>query len=62
MYDLMAREMERIEPMLPPEAQNELRMLQRNDPEQYEAQVRQLIQQVRAQAPSRPYGNNIGGE
>lgn len=61
MYDLMAREMERIEPMLPPEAQNELKMLQRNDPEQYEAQVRQLIQQARAQAPSRPYGN-MGGE
>ncbi len=60
MYDLMAREMERIEPMLPPEAQNELKMLQRNDPEQYEAQVRQLIQEAGQQAPPRPYGD-MGG-
>ena len=56
MYDLMARELERIEPMLPPEAQNELKMLQRNDPERYEAQVKQLIQEAGQQTPSRPYG------
>ena len=60
MYDLMAREFERIEPMLPPEVQNELKMLQRNDPEQYEAQVRQLIQEAGQQAPARPYGD-MGG-
>ncbi len=56
MYDLMARELERIEPMLPPEAQNELKMLQRNDPERYEAQVKQLIQEAGRQTPPRPYG------
>ena len=56
MYDLMARELERIEPMLPPEAQNELKMLQRNDPERYEAQVKQLIQEAGQQTPPRPYG------
>jgi len=60
MYDLMAREFERIEPMLPPEVQNELKMLQRNDPERYEAQVRQLIQEAGQQAPARPYGD-MGG-
>ena len=61
MYDLMARELERIEPMLPPEAQNELKMLQRNDPERYEAQVKQLIQEAGRQTPPRPYGYNMGG-
>jgi hypothetical protein len=60
MYEMMAREMERIEPMLPPETQNQLKLLQRNDPANYEAQVRQLIQEAGQQTPTRPYGENAG--
>jgi len=59
LYMLMAKFMEEIEPTLPPEAQNELKMLQRNDPQGYENQVRQLITQ-RAQQP-RPYAYNVEG-
>lgn len=59
MYELMAREMERIQPMLPPEAQNQLRMLQRNDPAAYETQVKQLI--LEAGRQPRPYAMNVEG-
>jgi len=55
MYELMAQKMEEIMPTLPPETQNQLQMLQRNEPEQYEAQVKQLVKQ------SRPYANNVEG-
>jgi hypothetical protein len=57
MYELMAGKMDEITPTLPPEAQNQLKMLQRNDPKGYETQARQLIQQ-QAQQP-RPYTNNV---
>lgn len=57
MYELMAREMEQIEPTLPPEALNQLKMLQRNEPDNYEKQVRQLIQQRQP----RPYADNVEG-
>lgn len=57
MYEMMGTLMEQIEPNLPPEAQNELKMLQRNDPQGYEAQVKQLITQ---QQP-RPYADNVEG-
>jgi hypothetical protein len=53
LYELMAKEMERIEPTLPPEERSNLKMLQRNDPGGYETQIRQLIKQPR------PYGNNV---
>jgi len=59
LYMLMAKFMEEIEPTLPPEAQNELKMLQRNDPPAYENQVKQLITQ-QAQQP-RPYADNVEG-
>lgn len=59
MYELMSREMEQIEPTLPPEALNELKMLQRNDPENYEKQAKKLIKN----REPRPYAHNIeGGE
>lgn len=57
MYELMGSKLEEILPTLPPETQNELKMLQRNDPENYERQTRQLIQQT----ISRPYANNVEG-
>jgi hypothetical protein len=57
MYQMMATTMEQIEPALPPEVQSELKMLQRNDPQGYENQVKQLISQ---QQP-RPYTNNVEG-
>ena len=57
MYQMMATMMEQIEPALPPEVQSELKMLQRNDPQGYENQVKQLISQ---QQP-RPYTNNVEG-
>ena len=57
MYQMMGTLMEQIEPSLPPEAQNELKMLQRNDPQGYESQVKQLITQ---QQP-RPYTDNVEG-
>jgi hypothetical protein len=56
MYELMGKFMDEIEPTLPPEVRNQLQMLQRNDPPQYEAQVRQIIQQT-----PRPYANNMEG-
>lgn len=59
MYQMMGTLMEQIEPNLPPEAQNELKMLQRNDPQDYESQVKQLITQ-QAQQP-RPYADNVEG-
>lgn len=59
-YQLMAMFMEQIEPTLPPETQNELKMLQRNDPPAYENQVKQLITQ-QAQQPVRPYTDNVEG-
>jgi hypothetical protein len=55
MYELMAREMEQIEPTLPPETLNQLKMLQRNDPANYEKQAKQLIKQAR------PYAGNVEG-
>lgn len=55
LYELMAQRMEEITPTLPPEVQNELKQLQRNDPEGYENQVRQLVKQPR------PYANNVEG-
>lgn len=59
LYQLMARFMDEIEPTLSPEALNELKMMQRNDPVGYEKQVIQLIQQSEQQA--RPYANNVEG-
>lgn len=56
MYMMMAKFMEEIEATLPPEALNELKMLQRNQPEEYEKQAKQLIQQ---NAEKRPYTNNV---
>jgi hypothetical protein len=58
-YQMMGTLMEQIEPNLSPEAQNELKMLQRNDPPAYENQVKQLITQ-QAQQP-RPYADNVEG-
>ena len=61
MYQMMGTLMEQIEPNLPPESRNELKMLQRNDPEGYENQAKQLITQ-RAQEPQpRPYTDNVEG-
>lgn len=57
MYELMGSKLEEILPTLPPEAQNELKMLQRNEPDNYEMQVRQLIQQT----IKRPYAYNVEG-
>lgn len=59
LYQLMAGKLDEIMPTMPPEAQRELKMLRRNDPEGYEKQVRQLIQQS-LQHP-RPYAYNVGG-
>ena len=59
MYQLMAMFMEQIEPTLPPETQNELKMLQRNDPQGYENQVKQLITQQAQQPQARPYTDNV---
>jgi hypothetical protein len=51
LYEMMAGKMDEIMPTLPPEAQNQLKMLQRNDPAGYEQQAKQLIrQQPRAYA------------
>lgn len=62
LYEMMAREMEQIEPTLPPEAQNQLKMLQRNDPAGYEQQAKQLIrQQPRAYAYNVQEGGEGGG-
>ena len=55
----MAMFMEQIEPTLPPETQNELKMLQRNDPQGYENQVKQLITQQAQQPQARPYTDNV---
>jgi len=57
MYELMGSKLEEILPTLPPETQNELKMLQRNEPDNYEMQVRQLIQQT----IKRPYAYNVEG-
>jgi hypothetical protein len=52
MYELMAREMEQIESTLPPESLNELKMLQRNDPANYEKQAKELIRQKPVSQPA----------
>lgn len=57
LYSLMANKMSEIEQMLPPEAINELKMLQRNEPERYEQQVKQLI--VQSIQQPRPYMDNV---
>jgi hypothetical protein len=59
LYSLMADKLGQIMPMLSPEAQKELKMLQRNDPQGYEKQSRQLIQQSMQQP--RPYAGNVEG-
>lgn len=59
MYELMGSKMDELMQILPPETQNELKMLQRNDPQGYETQARQLITQ-QLQQP-RPYAGNVGG-
>lgn len=56
MYELMSNKLDEIMPTLSPEAQNQLKMLQRNDPQGYEAQVKQLIKQQ-----PKPYANNVEG-
>ena len=61
MYELMSREMEQIEPTLPPESLNQLKMLQRNDPENYEKQAKELIRQRAQQPQPRPYAHNVEG-
>ncbi len=57
LYEIMAGRMDEIMPTLPPEAQNELKMLQRNEPEKYESQAKVMIRQSFA----RPYANNVEG-
>ena len=59
MYELMAKELRKIEPMLSDEARNHLRMLQRNDPVAYEQQAKALIRQHINQPM--PYAGNVGG-
>lgn len=59
MYELMAKELRKIEPMLSDEARNHLRMLQRNDPVTYEQQAKALIRQHINQPM--PYAGNVGG-
>lgn len=54
LYQLMAEKIDMIMQTLPPEAQSELKQLQRNDPPAYEAQAKQLIR--------RPYANNVEGQ
>lgn len=64
MYELMAKFMDQIDPMLPPETKNQLKMLERNDPAGYENQVKQLIQQMpvqqQPQVEPRAYAGNVG--
>ena len=55
LYEVMAGRMDEIMPTLPPEAQNELKMLQRNEPEKYESQAKAMIRQSFA----RPYAYNV---
>jgi hypothetical protein len=50
---LMNEKLNVILPNLPQDVQNNLRMLARNDPKAYEAQVKQLV--------SRPYATNVEG-
>jgi len=59
MWEIMAKEMREIEPTLPDEARNQLRMLQRNDPMAYEEQAKALIREHIRQP--RPYAMNVEG-
>jgi len=59
MWEIMAKEMREIEPTLPDEARNQLRMLQRNDPMAYEEQAKALIREHIRQP--RPYAYNVEG-
>lgn len=59
MWEIMAKEMREIEPMLPDEARNQLQMLQRNDPMAYEEQAKALIRE-HIKRP-RPYAYNVEG-
>lgn len=59
MWEIMAKEMREIEPTLPDEARNQLRMLQRNDPTAYEEQAKALIGEHIRQP--RPYAVNVEG-
>jgi hypothetical protein len=59
MWEIMAKEMREIEPTLPDEARNQLRMLQRNDPPAYEEQAKALIREHIRQP--RPYAMNVEG-
>ncbi len=59
MWEIMAKEMREIEPTLPDEARNQLRMLQRNDPMAYEEQAKTLIREHIRQP--RPYAMNVEG-
>lgn len=57
MYQLMGTFMGQIEPALNDDVRNELRMLQRNDPQGYENRVRQILTEF-IQQP-RPYMDNV---
>ena len=59
MWEIMAKEMREIEPTLPDEARNQLRMLQRNDPTAYEEQAKALIREHIRQPG--PYAYNVEG-
>ena len=59
MWEIMAKEMQEIEPTLPDEARNQLQMLQRNDPMAYEEQAKALIREHIRQP--RPYAMNVEG-
>lgn len=59
MWEIMAKEMQEIEPTLPDEARNQLQMLQRNDPMAYEEQAKALIRE-HIRRP-RPYAMNVEG-
>lgn len=59
MWEIMAKEMQEIEPTLPDEARNQLQMLQRNDPTAYEEQAKGLIRE-HIRRP-RPYAMNVEG-
>jgi hypothetical protein len=59
MWEIMAKEMREIEPTLPDEARNQLKMLQRNDPMAYEEQAKALMREHIRQP--RPYAMNVEG-
>lgn len=56
-YGMMSAMYEQIAPTLPPKAIKQLDMLKQNEPEQYEAQVKQLINENL----KKPYAGNVEG-